>query len=335
MTKKNNSSSRLHQWLNNLWYSDNYLSLILLPFSIVFFVVSALRKIVYTKIPGLQVEFSVPIVVVGNITVGGSGKTPMVIHLANQFEHMGFKVGVTSRGYGRHSQELLTVSGTHSVSDVGDEPLLIFKNTQATILVGNDRKYNIRKLIDDYQCTLIICDDGLQDYRFKHDVEIIMIDGNRVFGNQRLLPAGPLRELVGRLKFSDFNVVTSRHLPDISADHMILKPIGARKLTNSAENFPLENWDGNKVHAIAGIANPDRFFNTLESYGITVVKHPMPDHYEYIGSDLNFGDELPVFMTEKDAVKCNHISQDNTWYVPVSVTLPDSFILRVHEKIKR
>ncbi len=136
----------------------------------VFFVVSIIRKIVYSKIPGLQVEFSVPVVVVGNITVGGSGKTPMVIHLANQFENMGFKVGVTSRGYGRHSREVLIVSETHNVSDVGDEPSLIFKNTQATILVGSDRKYNIRKLIDDYQCTLIICDDGLQDYRFKHDV---------------------------------------------------------------------------------------------------------------------------------------------------------------------
>ena len=335
MDKPNSSAPRLHQWVNNLWYTDNKLALIFLPLSGVFFLLSSLRQLIQKYFPGQCIKFSVPVIIVGNITVGGAGKTPMVIHLAKELSTLGYRVGVSSRGYGRQDKHTLVVTEAHSSIDVGDEPLLILANTQSSVVVGNNRKENIHKLIDVCDCNVVICDDGLQDYRFEHDVEIIMIDGQRLFGNGYLLPAGPLRESVQRLNSSDFNVVTTKQLPSVSADFMLLQCNVAKKLGNTDKFIELSSMSGKKVHAIAGIANPDRFFSMLEVFGIELIRHPMPDHYDYSVSDLEFNDDLPIFMTEKDAVKCQHISSSNCWFIPIETTLSDTFITRVHDIIKR
>lgn len=331
----NSNSPQLHQWVNNLWYSENKLALMLLPLSGIFFLVSALREQFQKYFPGQHAKFPVPVIIVGNITVGGSGKTPMVIHLAKELFSLGYHVGISSRGYGRKNKQTLLVDKSHSSVDVGDEPLLIAANTQSSVVVGSDRKENIDKLINEYNCEVVICDDGLQDYRFDHDVEIIMIDGQRLFGNGYLLPAGPLRESVQRLNSSNFNVVTSKLLPGISADHMKLQCHVAQNLADPNKSIELSSLANNKVHAIAGIANPDRFFSILEDFGIELITHPMPDHYEYAVSDFEFNDDFPILMTEKDAVKCQHISKHSVWFVPVETILPDSFVSRLHDMIKR
>ena len=335
MDSTKSNTPRLHQWVNNLWYSDNKVALLLLPISGLFFLVSQCRRVFQKHFPGIYTKFTVPVIVVGNITVGGSGKTPMVIHLANELSSRGYRVGISSRGYGRHNRQTLLVDSHHHSSDVGDEPLLIYSNTQCSVVVGEGRKANIHMLINDSHCDLVICDDGLQDYRFQHDVEIIMIDGQRIFGNGFLLPAGPLRESVQRLNSSNFNVVTNQVIPAISSDYMHLQSEIAKNLVDSSEAVELTAMKNKKVHAIAGIANPDRFFTMLESYGIQLLAHPMPDHYEYSVSDFEFDDDLPIFMTEKDAVKCRHINLQNVWFVPVTSVLPDSFVARVQELIKR
>ena len=329
------SSPRLHQWVNNLWYSENKLALFLLPLSGVFFLLSSLRKFIHNNFPGMHVKFSVPVIVVGNITVGGSGKTPMVIHVAQELSSFGYRVGVSTRGYGRQARETLLVSEYHNSHEVGDEPLLIHTKTNASVLVGDNRKQNIQKLIEEHGCNVVICDDGLQDYRFEHDVEIIMIDGNRLFGNGYLLPAGPLRESVQRLNSSHFNVVTGKLLPSISAYHMQLQCRTAVNIGDDSKMIELSTMKNKSVHAFAGIAHPERFFSMLKTFGIEVIKHPMPDHYDYAASDFEFNDDLPVFMTEKDAVKCRQLANTNVWRVPIETRLPETFVSRLHDTIKR
>ena len=335
MDKHHSSSPRLHQWVNNLWYSDNKLALFLLPLSGIFFLLSSFRKFIHRNFPGVYTKFPVPIIIVGNVSVGGSGKTPMVIQLAQALALLEYRVGISSRGYGRQLQQTILVNEDHESHEVGDEPLLIYLKTQCPVIVGSNRKDNIQSLINDHNCNVIICDDGLQDYRFNHDVEIIMIDGERLFGNGYLLPAGPLRESVQRLNSSHFNVVTSNVIPAISSDYMKLECRVAVKMDEPSEVIELSAMKNKKAHAFAGIGHPERFFSMLESFGITVIKHPMPDHYEYTAIDLEFSDNLPIFMTEKDAVKCRHIGDTNIWSVPLETHLPESFVSRVHDIIKR
>lgn len=326
MTKKS-----LHHTINQLWYGENKSAYLFLPLSGIFSLASLIRK---RKQQTKQIKFAHPVIVVGNITVGGTGKTPMVIVLANELQQHGYKVGVASRGYKSQASSPVLITEQHAVEEVGDEPLLIFHNTQTHVMVGNDRVSVIQTLMDEHHCDVVICDDGLQDYRFKHNVEIIMVDGERVFGNQQLLPAGPLREPVIRIQQADFIVASSKVVPAISSDSMKLNISEAINLT-TGDSASLSQWHGSTVHAVAGIGNPQRFFNALRDQGLNVIEHEYPDHAHLNKQDLLFSDQKPVLMTEKDAVKCRHYHLNNTWYVPVQAVLPQDFITRVIEKLKQ
>ena len=214
------AKSSYQQWINRIWYGRSFISLLLLPLSALFWLTITLRRAIYFSVPGLRTQYSVPIIVVGNITVGGTGKTPMVIYLCQELVKLGFSPGVASRGYGADLSSSIPIREDHHANEVGDEPRVIFQRTRQPVVVGPDRKDVIDKLIKDHRCNVIICDDGLQDYRFIHDIEILMIDGDRQFGNGWLLPAGPLREGISRLSDCDFKVVTASKQPEISADTM-------------------------------------------------------------------------------------------------------------------
>lgn len=321
----------LHHYVNNLWYGNNKLAYLLSPLSGLFGIVAGLRK---RKQLSKQLKFPVPVIVVGNITVGGTGKTPMVSSLAIELQNRGFKVGVASRGYHGNTYQPTLLNKKHTAEQVGDEPLLILQKTNANIMVGSDRVKVINSLIEQCQCDVVICDDGLQDYRFRHDIEIVMVDGERVFGNQKLLPAGPLRERVARIQQADFIVATGEPIPAISSDCMKLSIQHAVDLADS-ENFqPLTKWQGQCVHVVAGISNPQRFFSALRDYAIELIEHEFPDHAALSNKDVVFPDQIPVFMSEKDAVKCRQYYLTNTWVVPLYAELPNEFIVRVIARLQ-
>ncbi len=324
----------LHKWINCVWYGRSAVSVFLLPFSVLFFIGSVIRKSFYNCIPGLQYNFMVPVIVVGNLTIGGTGKTPMVIYLARQLTKLGYHPGVASRGYGVDLKSAISLQASHSATEVGDEPCLIYKNTEAPVVVGPDRKEVINQLISHNNCNVVICDDGLQDYRFVHDIEILMVDGDRQFGNRKLLPAGPLRERIQRGRRCDFIVATASQVPEISSDWMELEADRLVNLHNLEIQMDLAKLAGQKVHAVAGIGNPQRFFNYLLKYGLVVIKHSFPDHARYSPVDFEFRDEYPILMTEKDAVKCTGFELKNAWYLPVVAKLPGSFMPRVETLLR-
>lgn len=328
------SKRRSHQWVNHVWYGQSKLAYLLLPLSALFYLLSNLRRCFYSCIPMLRTKYPAPVIVVGNITVGGTGKTPMVVSLMLELEKMGFTPGAASRGHRRATTETTLLDDTHTARQVGDEPLLIYRNTQGIVLVGSNRIDVINRLIHDHGCDVVICDDGLQDYRFDHDIEIVMIDGDRIFGNHYLLPAGPLRESIQRLQKAHFVVCTSRPVPAVSNDWMKLHLNECVQLNNQEDRQSLADWKGQQVHAIAGIGNPSRFFNGLRSLGLKVIEHHFPDHASYELSDLSFNDQNPILMTEKDAVKCRQFKIDNAWYIPVETELPDGFSQRVHSILR-
>lgn len=277
----------------------------------------------------------VPVVVVGNITAGGTGKTPLTIALVERLRAAGFKPGVASRGYGRSGEaQARWVDAATPPADGGDEPVLIARHTGTRIRVDRDRVAAAKALVA-AGCDVVICDDGLQHYRLRRDVEIEVIDGARRYGNERMMPAGPLREPVARAAACDFRVVNLPE-PDSAAEFgewpMHLQADDALPLRGGRPK-PLSAFAGQRVHAVAGIGNPGRFFTMLRNGGLGVVPHAFADHHDYRAEDFAFGSELPVLMTEKDAVKCAAFA--NAWFysVPVAAKLPEAFWIALLEKL--
>jgi tetraacyldisaccharide 4'-kinase len=266
-----------------------------------------------------------PVVVVGNLTVGGTGKTPLTIWLARELSAQGLKVGIVSRGHGRRGGEPRAVQATSDWREVGDEPLILARRTACPILVAADRVAGAR-LLAARGVDLILADDGLQHLRLARECEIVVIDGARGFGNGRLLPAGPLREPLIALSRADVVVVNgapghaslARALAPGSALGMSLEAQEAVRLDARAPPRALSAFCGQRVHAVAGIGNPQRFFEELRAQGMEVFEHAFPDHHPFSAPELVFGDELPVLMTEKDAVKCSTFADPRLWYVPVT-----------------
>lgn len=321
-------------WINRVWYGRSVISLLLLPLSGLFWFVITIRKFVYTSIPGIRRKYSVPIIVVGNISVGGTGKTPMVIYLCDELKKLGYKLGIASRGYGGDVTACTLLQSSHSAKEVGDEPILIFKRTNVPVMMGANRTDVIDRLISDHQCQIVICDDGLQDYRFVHDIEISMVDGDRQFGNKRLLPAGPLRERVNRVSECDLQVVTSRSVPELSEYCMKFQLHDLVAINDPNSRRLIESLRGKTAHAVAGIANPDRFFALLRAQGLNLIEHAYDDHTVYSPGDFEFPDNYPVLMTEKDAVKCINFNVNNVWYLPVTAQLPDTFVPRIQKLLR-
>jgi len=299
--------------------------------------ISSQRKKHYQNSPEKVYRAAVPIVVVGNIFVGGTGKTPLVIALVELLRDNGIKAGVISRGYGAKKLEQATaVFADSDPANVGDEPVLIAMRAACPVVVHPKRSQAIEKLLAENNVDVIISDDGLQHYAMARDVEIVVIDGQRQLGNELLLPAGPLREPTSRLESVDYCVVNGGVAAN-GAFSMELVTSGAYDLHNFSLKKDLRFWSGKQVNAIAGIGNPSRFFDALKMYDINTVECSFPDHYQYKLDDLCFSGDFPILMTEKDAVKCRRFPQGNlgggTWVVPIVANLEHSFKIKFVDQV--
>jgi tetraacyldisaccharide 4'-kinase len=274
-----------------------------------------------------------PVIVVGNLAVGGAGKTPLTIALVEALRARGFAPGVISRGYGRDDVSIVRrVSTDDDARFVGDEPLLIARRTKAPVAVAARRIDAARLLAATNEVNVLIADDGLQHYALARDVEILVVDGRRRFGNGRLLPAGPLREPLERADACDFVVVNGGQAQDEEVQMRL--ELSRAVALHDGHAKPLAEFRGSNVHALAGIADPERFFSSLRGHGLDITTHAFADHHDFSVSDLDFGDAAPVLMTEKDAVKCAAFAQPNWYAVPVQAKLPESFFDAVAQRIR-
>ncbi len=316
----------LERWLLARWYGARTPGFVLRGLAAFNGAVVALRSAAYARGWLASEKLPVPVIVIGNFTAGGTGKTPLVIALAAHFVGKGFKPGVVSRGHGRRSRGPVRVTADMPASECGDEPLLVARRTGVPVQVDSDRVRAAKALID-AGCNLIIADDGLQHRRLARDIEIEVRDGERGLGNGLLLPAGPLRERPRPLDFRVINGGTDHS----DGDRMQLVLSDARLLDGS-ESRALEEFRGQPVHVVAGIGHPARFFNALRVQGLDVIEHAFPDHHPFQVEDFRVL-EGPVLMTEKDAVKCFSLGLRETWYVPVEALLSPSFYDRLDARI--
>jgi tetraacyldisaccharide 4'-kinase len=310
--------------LEQHWYAKSWLSHALWPLSWLYCAVVTLRRLAY-QLGVLRVRrMPVPVIVVGNLSVGGTGKTPLVTALVDVLRSRGYLPGIVSRGYrGKARQWPQQVRADSDPVIVGDEAVLLARRTGCPMAVAPSRVAAARALLKYAHCDVIVADDGLQHYALGRDVEILVVDGIRRFGNGRCLPAGPLREPKYRAARVDL-VVTN----GLAAAHEYTMRYEGTELYNIGDpslRQPLSAFAGKTAHAVAGIGHPSRFFSTLQKAGLKLKTHPFPDHHEYRASDVQFGDGYPVIMTEKDAVKCRRFETADHWYLPVDAELPERF----------
>lgn len=345
----NKTQIKLHSCLQALWYKKNLFCYALLPLSLIYKAIIFFHSLIY-KIGLKKVRhFDVPIIVIGNITTGGTGKTPLVIFLAKLLLEHGYKPGVISRGYipfscFKRKERAIThlVKESDDPSIVGDEALLIAKNTGCNVAVSKSRVLAVEELLKT-GCDVIISDDGLQHHALGRDIEIAVVDGVRQFGNGFLLPAGPLRESKKRLGSIDFIIFNSptktRHShepchPHVYKDrciigtqtyHMHFKPTHFYNIQNPSLIKPVDSFASETVHAVSGIGNPQNFFNLLRSIKINVIEHPFPDHHKFTREDIDFKDETTIIMTEKDAVKCSQFANDRCFVLKIDIDIDGNF----------
>lgn len=311
----------LQSRLNRLWYGGGAPPWWLIPGSLLYGAVAGARRDLYRRRILRSARMRVPVLVVGNLSVGGTGKTPLVCWLVQRLGAAGMRPGVVSRGHGGSSRRERLIATGDDPAEVGDEPLLIARRTGVPVAIGRDRAAAAR-LLEGEGCRTIVSDDGLQHYALHRDCEIVVIDGERRLGNGWLLPAGPLREAAPRLEGADAVVINGGQTPPDGTFRMRLVGRDAVALAGG-ERRPLAAFAGRTVHAVAGIGHPERFFRLLRAGGIEVIEHPRDDHARLTGADIEFGDDRPVLMTEKDAVKCAGIAGGRQWYVPVAAEIDD------------
>lgn len=327
-------------WLQQQWYSNTGWHYLLMPVSWVFFVLVSARRLFYRLGWRRSFRLAVPVVVVGNINVGGTGKTPLVIWLVEQFRQAGFKPGVISRGYGGRQTTATEVYAHSDPKQVGDEPVLIAMRSQCPVFVSTDRVAAGQALLNAHpECNIIISDDGLQHYRLQRDVEIAVIDGAYGLGNKALLPAGPLREPVSRLNEVDAVVVNgalekAMHIHSVPVIDMQLIADTFYNLLRPTETCDAQSLAKRQVTAIAGIGNPQRFFQQLMQMGIQFTSKAFPDHYDFKASDLEAVSADVVVMTEKDAVKCRGFAKPHFWVLPVKAAIKSDLMSVILNKIR-
>lgn len=308
--------------LDTIWYGRSIWSLVLLPLTWLYCAVVGLRRLAYRSGLLRTQRLPVPVIVVGNITVGGTGKTPLIGWLAELLRTHGYRPGLVARGYGGDAKHWpQQVRADSDPRAVGDEPVLLARLTGCPMAVAPDRVAAARALLEHDACDVILSDDGLQHYALGRDIEIAVVDGVRRFGNRRCLPAGPLREPAGRLAGVD--LVVSNGLAGPGETALRVQPGDAVNLV-SGERRPLERFRGVRVAAVAGIGRPERFFEALRGQGLEIEAHAFPDHHAYRPEDLAFA-AGSVLMTEKDAVKCRRFARDTFWAVTTRVELPEAF----------
>ena len=314
------------------WYKKSLWLYLLYPFSLIFSYLTNRRRRKYIKNKVSCYKSSIPIIVVGNLTIGGTGKTPLVKYIATQLISKGYKPGIVSRGYGGKFKETLQVTKDTSVKETGDEAQILAK-LNIPFYIDKNRLRAVKTITDNHDCDVIISDDGLQHYKMARDIEIIVIDGKRRFGNNLTFPAGPLRETKSRLKTVDFIVNNSGP----TEDNEYLMNISPSKFVHlkSGKSYSVEDWPMHKqVHAVAGLGNPGRFFDLLDKLGFDIIKHPYPDHHVFSSSDVFYLDHLPIIMTEKDASKCKDFDINKIWYLTIDADVNEKFINELDDKLK-
>ena len=322
---------RLAGWLEGVWYGGRPVPHALLLLERVYAAALALRRSLYASGWLASVALPVPLVVVGNVTAGGTGKTPLVVWLVRELAQRGWRPGVVLRGYGGRAVSPRRALAGDDPGEVGDEAVLVAQATGCPVAIGRRRVEAGRLLIP--ACDVLVADDGLQHWALQRDLEIAVVDGVRRFGNGRLLPAGPLREPVERLSRVDHVVANGAAQPG----EIPMRVTGARALSlrDPTRIVPLEAYRGRRVHAIAGIGNPERFFALLRGFGIEVVPHALPDHHAFRGDELEIPGTDPIFVTEKDAVKCAPFASERVHVVPVEAELPPQLADQVHAALHR
>ena len=317
----------MEKWLLSLWQTRTWAILPLLPLSLLYWVISKTRRLMYQSNIFCQYKAPIPVIVVGNISVGGTGKTPLTLYLTQALQQQGFSPAIISRGYKARVTYPQQVTRDSNPSVCGDEPVLMAQYTNAPIFIHRKRALAIKALCQAYpRCDVIVCDDGLQHYALQRDIEIAVVDTTRPIGNGLLLPAGPLRETPARLNEVDFvvyngteNISLSLINPPI---HMLLQPGYFYQLTHPNCQQAAPYFMSKSCHAIAGIGDPARFFQTLQSLGLECRHTAFPDHHTFQKTDLP-SSEI-IFVTEKDAVKLTGLKDDRIWVLPVhAVTQPD------------
>ena len=338
--------------ITHYWQSLNFVSVVLSPVSALFCLLVSLRRAFFRFGWLKSYSSTLPVIVVGNIYIGGNGKTPFVIWLAEQLKAAGYKPGIVSRGYGAVIQQESgqawprRVNLQHNIELFGDEPFLIHQSTQCPVIIDPVRTRAVQSIEHETDCDVIISDDGLQHYAMSRFIEINITDAKRLYGNGLCLPAGPLREGRGRLKSVDYIVynisqcdsVNSMALTHDNAFTMAYETSLLLPLSDKTEeSMTLNDLKGKIVHAVAGIGEPDNFFDLLKSYGLKVIEHPFADHYQYQKQDLIFEQDYPVLMTEKDAVKCGFLSlldSSNYWYLPIKASIDTALAKAITERLK-
>ena len=323
-------------WLAAHWQRYTPVSALLSPLSVAFRAVVALRRTAYAAGIAQVRRLPVPVIVVGNITAGGAGKTPAVLWLAQHLRALGYRPGIVSRGYGGTHTTPHRVAADADARAFGDEPVLLARRSGCEVWTGVDRAAAASALLAaDPACTVLVSDDGLQHYRLGRDLEICVIDGARGLGNGWMLPAGPLREPPARLATVDAIVINGAL--DERADLGMKSGTGAapprfRMTLEGSEFYNLadrsnrigpELLRGRRLHAIAGIGDPPRFFRHLQQLGLEFVAHPFPDHHLFQAADIEFAQAEAIVMTEKDAVKCQPFATDKHWILPVDAAIDE------------
>jgi tetraacyldisaccharide 4'-kinase len=311
--------------LEHAWYRHSRWLFLLRPLSTLYRTLAARRR---RRLEARQWHAPVPVIIVGNITVGGSGKTPLTLALIEQLRRWGYRPGVVSRGYGARPPHLpFAVGADTDPVEGGDEPCLLVRRTGVPLYIDPDRTAAARALLETHDCDVLISDDGLQHYALGRDIELAVVDAARGLGNGRCLPEGPLREPAQRLREVDRVVLNGDGGFDWpGATRMRLRP-GALVALASGQTLPASEWRGaRRVHAVAGIGHPPRFFATLRALGFDPIEHPLPDHASLRPEMLEFEPRLPLLMTEKDAVKCVGWAPPDSWALRVEAELEPEFL---------
>lgn len=333
--------------LPSFWYKKSRyhpLTFCLIPFSWLFAVLIRFRKWCYASGICKQYQADVPVIVVGNITLGGTGKTPFVIWLSQFLTNKGYKVGLISRGYGgKQHVKPFWADLKHSAHQIGDEALVLLRNTACPLVLAKNKGLALNALLAKEQCDVVISDDGLQHYALARDIEIALIDATREFGNGHLLPAGPLREPITRLKQVDFVITndgfnSSSYSTSTTSMHqemqVSMQAVALVSVKDPSNQIAIHSLRNQTVHAVTAIANPQRFFAHLRQLGIQVIEHIFYDHYIFKAQDFQWMNDLPIVMTEKDAVKCaGIIGNRDAWYLQSKLKMSDDLQNRLYFKI--
>ena len=310
----------------NWWWQRNFTSVLLLPLSCLYYLATALRRTLYRLGILKTYKAPVPVIIVGSIVTGGTGKTPFTIALVNALKHQGYKPGILTRGYkGRANTYPLIMQITTPVRECGDEAALLKKHTDCPVYVDPNRTRSLKAMLKNERIDIIVCDDGLQHYALARDIEIVLLDSERQLGNGWCLPSGPLREPLSRCHAADFIVCKGKPIAELSPWAFELEAQTLVNCKNSSIEKPLNHFENKSVDALAAIANPDSFFKSLESVGMQIKKHTFPDHFSLKKEHFEQFDQLPLVMTEKDAVKYRSNARDDWWYLAVNVKITDDF----------